>query len=82
MIKDIIMHIVGRTRLALSSALTRSTVAGRKKVPGPRSSLLDALTGLLAELGHFWHDGLALSSCSRGMKSPHSVRRRPARHHD
>ena len=41
-------------KTALRSALSRSAVAGRKKVsPGPRSSLLDALTGLLAELEAF-----------------------------
>ena len=38
---------------ALRSALSRSAVAGRKRCPGPRSSLLDALTGLLAELEAF-----------------------------
>ena len=62
---------------ALRSALSRSAVAGRKRCPAPRSSLLDALTGFLRNWRHFWHDGLALSSCSRETKSPHSVRRRP-----
>ena len=41
-------------KTALRSALSRSAVAGRKKVSRrPRSSLLDALTGLLAELEAF-----------------------------
>ena len=42
------------TETALRSALSRSAVAGRKRVSRrPRSSLLDALTGLLAELEAF-----------------------------
>ena len=41
-------------KTAPRSTLSRSAVAGKEKgAPGPRSSLLDALTGLLAELEAF-----------------------------
>ena len=64
-------------RRDLSAALVEGidrTIFNGDSSPGGTTADIRAF---LRNWRHFWHDGLALSSCSRGMKSPHSVRRRP-----